>query len=102
MAIYGRGGDELVLLREATVEEVLKDWGIKPNSRKHDDKLEIQKAKDRVGYGMLWWAKYTADNAETLCELAYCRADNGFAEIDDTRRALMGAARYTEATGIKA
>lgn len=97
--IYGRMGGELVLVREATVEEVLKDWGVKPTAKSAAAQKEIETAKSRVGYGMMWWARWPEDGQERLCELAFCRADGGWAEIDDARKAIMGEARHAEASG---
>lgn len=102
MPLYGRFGDEIELTREATIDEVLKDWGVKPTAKSRAAQEERTRAKDRCDYGMMWWGRFkngTIDTEERIFELAFCRADGGFAEIDDVRRKLMGETRYHEAVG---
>lgn len=93
--IYGRFGNEITLAREATVADVLKDWGHAKPSKSHKYAEDEKQAAERVGYGMMWWG-----TDERLYELAYCRAEGGWAEIDDARKAIMGAERYAEAFGM--
>jgi hypothetical protein len=91
MALYDQVGGEVTLEREATFAEVVSEWMWRSASAK-------KAANDRIGYGMLWWGK--VDGERRLFDLAYVRADGGWAEIDDARRALMGDARYREASGM--
>jgi len=96
--IYARFGDEITLLREASLLDVLKDWGHAKWSKSKKYAEDEKIAAERVGYGMMWWAKFQ-NGEERIAELAYCRADDGWKEIDDTRRKIMGEARYAEACG---
>lgn len=90
--IYGTFGNKLELVREATVDEVLTNWG----SRSRADKTI---AKERCGRGMMWWVSgYHTNAAEPrLYNLVYCRADGGWDEIDAARKKIMGEKRYQEA-----
>lgn len=100
MAIYGRGGNEIELIREATMAELLREWSCpeKPRSKKQREDHKL--ASERIGYGMMWIGKDKEDGHESIYELAYCKADGGWAEITDARRKIMGEARYAEAAGI--
>lgn len=77
------------MLREATRED------IKTHERRKWDKQDDQ----RRGYGMLWIIKYADDGRESAADLAFLKADKGWAEIDDARELLMGPERYAEAVG---
>lgn len=97
MAIYGRWGDEITLIKEATVADVLDDWSVRPGDKSKQAKQDRKLAAERVGYGMMWWAQYKDGEKRVLVELAYCKADEGWKEIDEVRETLMGEPRYSEA-----
>jgi len=96
--IYSRFGGTVQLIREATLSELLSDWNCPENPRSAKQKKDHAEAKQRIDYGMMWWAKYE-DGTERIAELAFLRADDGWKEIDSTRKALMGEARYMECCG---
>lgn len=88
MTIVSRWGGDIVLEREATLKD------IRPLDHRKADKQDAE----RISYGMLWVGYLTTSPSEKrIFDLAFLRADGGWAEIDDERRRLMGEARYQEA-----
>lgn len=89
--IYGRGGDVVTLVRVATEADIVKC------ERRKVDKQD----KERFGYGMLWMARYPEQGPgeEWPVDLAFLKADNGWCEIDDARKALVTPEQYAEWTG---
>lgn len=87
----------VTLVREAKLEELLADWNVPTPARSRKQKEDLAKARERIGYGMMWWVRFD-DGELRLYELAYLRADGGWEEIDDARKALMGEARYAAAS----
>lgn len=81
MAIYGRFGVEVKILRRAVLEDVQKC------DRRKPDKQD----REALNAGSYWIVDFVGtkerDGKERLYHLAYLRADGGFSEIDDACKA---------------
>jgi len=82
MAIYGRFGCTVTILRKAVLEDV----------KKLDKRKPDQHDRERIKLGMYLVVKLndgtTEDSAERLYEYCYLRADGGVKEIDAAIAAL--------------
>lgn len=84
MAIYGRFGDTVTIVRMGTLDDV------KSLDRRKPD----QQDRDAVKAGSYVVTKHEDDGAERLHHLAFLRADGGLPEIMNAVRAVQFEQRF--------